>query len=291
MSKKLQFLLSIVVTVFLLIVIYTTSVPRHRISVFEKIWREIVSPLQRGFSAVSNSITSSVNYVNELKNAVHEVDQLREELAKAQFELERLKEIDLENKRLKELVGFKKEEDYSLLPTRVIGRDPRAWLKTIVIDKGERDGARIGMPVVTYSGVVGHITSVTRTTSQVALLVDPKTAVGGIVQRTRDFVVVDSADSSGLLRVVPLYQKEEENHTLPSLIDFQEGDVVITSGYGGIYPKGLTIGTIMTIKQSSEGVVGTLAPSVDFRRLEEVFLLFRAEDLEIEGGRVNPDSK
>ncbi len=274
----------------LLIIIFITAVPKRQLSGIEKLYRELVAPLQKGLAIVSGSMVDTISYLKSLKHAAGEAEKLRDELVKAQFELEKAKEIALENQRLKELVGFKKEAESKLVPTRVIGRDPRAWLKTIVIDKGQNHNVRVGIPIVTYSGIVGHVTGTTRNTAQVTLLVDPKTTLGGIVQRTRDFVVIDNADPKGQLRVTPLYQKEDNNQTTSTVVDFQTGDLVVTSGFGGIYPKGLTIGTIIAVKQGSEGLVGTLSPSVDFRRLEEVFILFE-QNVFSEEGRESPASQ
>lgn len=273
MSKKLQLLLSVLVGVLLLVVIFTTSVPKRDLTFAEKIWRDMIKPIQKGFSAVGTSLTNTIDYISSLRSATEEVAILKEELQRSQLELQRLKEVELENLRLRELVGFKVVEGLDLIPTRVIGRDPRVWLKTIVIDKGEKNGITIGTPIVTHNGIVGYVTGTSNYTAQVTLLVDPKTTVGGIVQRTRDFVIIDSADSKGILKVTPLYQKEDTEFSTSSVVEFQEGDVVITSGYGGIYPKGLTVGTITTVSQETEGIIGYLTPSVDFRRLEEVFIL------------------
>lgn len=288
MSRRLQRLLYIALGLLIVIVIYSTSTANRELSLVEKAWRDLISPIQRGLSAVGNGIVGAFNYVGNIKNAASEVQKLRTERAKMEFELARLREIEEENIRLKELLGFKGNSELDLVPARVVGRDPRAWLKTIVLDKGEKQGVEIGLPIVTYSGLVGQVTSVTAYTAQVSLLVDPKTAVGGIVQRTRDFVIVDNADTKGYLRVTPLYQKENENYGTSSLIDWQEGDVVITSGVGSMYPKGLMIGTITSLTSSVEGIVGNLTPSVDFRRLEEVFILYQSRTDEVEEGRDTP---
>ncbi len=274
----------------MLVVIFITAVPKRQLSGIEKLYRELVSPIHKGLAIVSGGIVDTVNYFKELKNAATEVEKLRDELTKIQLELEKAKEIALENQRLQELVGFKKQAEYELMPTRVIGRDPRAWLKTIVIDKGQNHKVTPGTPIVTYSGIVGYVTTTTKSTSQVTLLVDPKTTLGGIVQRTRDYVVIDNANPKGQLKVTPLYQKEDNNQATSTLVDFQIGDLVVTSGFGGIYPKGITIGTITSIKQGTEGLVGTLSPAVDFRRLEEVFILFEQNNLN-EEGRENPASE
>ncbi|MDD4263248.1 MAG: rod shape-determining protein MreC [Firmicutes bacterium] len=275
MSKKLQLLLSVIIGIVVLILVFSTTVPREKLTAVEKIWRDVIFPFQKAFSTVGTALTNSWEYLTSLKSAASEVIRLEEELKKVQLEIEKLTEVRLENERLKDLVGFKNDSDATLVPAKVIGRDPRAWLNTILIDKGDKNGVTEGTPIVTYSGVVGHVTFTSAFTSQVTLLVDPKTALGGIIQRTRDFVIVDKANSNGLLKVTPLYQKEEGDSSITSsIIDFQEGDLVITSGFGGVYPKGLNIGVITNVIRGPEGITGTLRPSVDFSRLEEVFILF-----------------
>ena len=152
---------------------------------------------------MGKALKNSYTFVTSLTTAQREVSRLEKELEETRMELERFAEIRLENERLKLLLGFKEESDQILVPSRVIGRDPRTWLRSIIVDKGERHGVREGTPVVSHAGVIGHVTFTSAFTSQVTLILDPKIAVGGIVQRTRDFVVVGSADDTGHLTVTP----------------------------------------------------------------------------------------
>lgn len=274
MSKKLQLLLSIFIGVLCLVLIFATTIPRERLTFLEKIWRDATFPVQKAFSSVGKALKNSYTFVTSLTTAQSEVSRLEKELEETRMELERFAEIRLENERLKLLLGFKEESDQILVPSRVIGRDPRTWLRSIIVDKGERHGVREGTPVVSHAGVIGHVTFTSAFTSQVTLILDPKIAVGGIVQRTRDFVVVGSADDTGHLTVTPLYQREEgDSSTTSSVIDIKEGDVVVTSGFGGIYPKGLNIGVVTEVHMGTEGISAKLKPSAKFASLEEVFVL------------------
>ena len=136
----------------------------------------------------------------------------------------------------------------------------------IVINRGSEQGITKDMPVVTPQGLVGNVIQVFGNTAKVQLILDPRSAVGSLVQRTesRTAAIVEGSGTTPLSpRMVNLARDA----------DIIKGDKVITSGWGGIYPKGLVVGEVTAVVNEEGGLLkyAVLKPAVDFDRLEEVF--------------------
>jgi rod shape-determining protein MreC len=165
-------------------------------------------------------------------------------------------------------------------PTQVVGQDVSPRFRSVLVDRGGADGVRSGMPVVTEAGVVGLVTATSPHAGRAMLLLDAQSAVDALVQRSRARGIVrgDGADRLHF----ELFVRGD---------DVQVGDVVITSGFGGAYPKGLRIGEVVEVEPASERLLqrALVRPAVDFGRLEQVFvMLWRGPTLELlydgEGG-------
>ena len=191
---------------------------------------------------------------------------LREQNLRLSMELVELRESKLKNERLRGLLNFRQENqsagDY--LAAKVIARDPDRITNTLLIDIGQTDGVQERMPVVTADGLVGRVLEVHSWTSVVQLLLDRNCRVSAIVQRksrTQGIVMVEGGTL--YLSHVPLRSQVEE------------GDVVVSSGLGGIFPGGLLIGTVTVLGDEEQGLFREviLTPGVNFANLEEVFVL------------------
>jgi rod shape-determining protein MreC len=152
-------------------------------------------------------------------------------------------------------------------PAQVTGRDPTGWFKSVIIDKGRGAGLELNMPVVNASGVVGRIVSVSPNYAKVLLIIDQNSAVDCLVQRSRDRGMVKglSAEICKLDFVV-------------KSSDVATEDVVVTSGLGGIFPKGLPVGKVLNVKEASGELFKDIEvrPVVDFSKLEEVLVILEA---------------
>ncbi len=191
---------------------------------------------------------------------------LREQNLQLSMELVRLREAKLENQRLRELLNFR--ERYAgtggYLAAKVIARDPDRIANTILIDLGRSDGVEERMPVVTAEGLVGRVLESYDGTSVVQLLLDRNCRVSAVLQRasrTQGIVMVE--DRSFRLSHVPIRS------------DIEVGDVVVSSGLGGIFPYGLLVGTVVNLGDEESGLFREviLEPGVNFSNLEEVFVL------------------
>ena len=169
-----------------------------------------------------------------------------------------------ENSRLRRLLEFRESGPLALLPAEVIGRDTRHWYSSIVIDKGTRRGVRPDMPVMAEDGVVGKVVECAPDLSTVLLIVDRRSRVGGVVERTGE--TGRAAGSSFNTLCIEF---------LPRRPETRPGDRVLTSGLGGVYPRGLAIGEIISVYDSESGLssCADISPSVDFSKLEAVFVV------------------
>ncbi len=184
-------------------------------------------------------------------------------------------ELALSNSRLRSLLNFRQQQPDRLVAAEVIGKDPSAWYKSVVIDKGLSDGVSAGRPVLMAEGVVGMVTQAANHYATVLLVIDQNSAVDALIQSNRARGVVKglSADTCRLLYVL---RKHE----------VMEGDLVISSGLDGVFPKGLRIGSVMGVEKTNTGVFQAiqLRPFVNFEKLEEVMVLLSA-DADLDAGR------
>ena len=213
-----------------------------------------------------------------LTTAVADLGRVREENAalrrlavQLMHERAALVECGHENQRLRELlavlVTFPEQEHFEMLPARVIGMPGTRVAERVELDKGSEDGVRAGMSVVVAEGLVGKVSRVHPTRCLVEPLASASFAVSVVVERSR---------VRGIVR--PRYQSGSQQVTwemtyVPARSDVLEGDRVVTSGLGGIFPAGLSVGTVRTVEDGPLTMFVGVAPSVDFATIEQVFVL------------------
>lgn len=174
----------------------------------------------------------------------------------------------LENERLRLLFGVRESHaDLSMQLARVIATSPDALFRSVRIDRGSSAGVEAGAPVITHDGAVGRVVSVTGGFADVMLLTDTNFSTDVTVQRTRARARVRGAGSDSALGL----RVEQMARTA----DVEPGDVLITSGTGGVFPKGLRIGTVVASERRAFGLFqnANVEPTVDFSRLEEVLVV------------------
>ncbi len=229
----------------------------------------VISGLQEGLTRIGGGIGNVwKGYIN-LVSVQRENEHLKQDLARLQNEKIQLQEAAHANERLQELLDLKKAAAYHGLAAAVIGRDPSNWYRTLMINKGSRDGVAVDMGVITPTGVVGRVIKAEPAVSQVLLITDRNSAVAALIQRTRDEGLVEGTEK-GLARI----------KYLSLLSDVKEGDLVLTSGLTGSFPKGLSIGTLgrVTKKELDLFQQAELTPTVDFSKIEEVLVVTFLDD-------------
>lgn len=191
------------------------------------------------------------------------------ELTRVSLENQLLKECGRENLRLRGLLGFKEKLGYSILPTEVVGRDPGALPTSLLIARGETSGVGVNMPCLTHEGLVGKVVQVSRETALVQTIFDPDLRVSFLDQRSR---------ALGIVRYRGGGEFSMENVSTYS--DVKVGDEVVSSGMGGVFPKGLRIGRVSWIGGGRRELFRKVSvkPAVDLSKVEEVFLLLKGEE-------------
>ncbi len=246
-----------------------TSQGRRNITFIEEALITVVAPVQGVFQHLTRTVTSFLASAKNYQVLLEENAKLREQLAASSTLEARLTELRKENYRLREMLEFKASTDYGLVTAEVIARDSRNWFKTVTINKGSIHGIEKNMAVVTSEGLVGNVLAVSPIASQVMLLTDGRRAVGALVQRSREpgevGIVENAPGEPGFLRML----------NLPREANIQPGDTVISSGLGGIFPKGLVIGYVLETGDDEDGIqkYALIRPAANFNRLEEVFVV------------------
>ena len=232
----------------------------------------LTSPIQSG-------ITYSLRWMNSLiQNYLFLIQTKQEnrfllvENRRLFSEIATLKEFEIENKRLRELLEFEKSFPFKQLTAQVIGRDSHPDFRSIRINKGSEDGVKAGMPVVTHEGIVGRVLRTSGEASDVLTILDNQSAVDALIQRSRTRGIVEGISDSHCQMKYTLRTDQVEI-----------GDHIISSGLGGVFPKGISLGFATRIEKKSYGVSQTieLKPSVDFSKLEEVIVLLNIQKTDL----------
>jgi rod shape-determining protein MreC len=223
-----------------------------------------IAPLQRGVNAAVEPFRRVSRYTVRLSRATAESRQLKAENVALIKENNRLRRYRVENKRLRELAGFRAESEFKTKAAHVVSRSPNSWQSLATIDFGSADGAKRRLSVITEKGLVGQITAVTAGSSIVQLADDRRSGVAVEIERTGGTGVVEGRMNGDLrLRFVSDYE------------DIKKGDLVVTSGVGGVYPRGIPVGTVAGLSKNVYSLEEqiSLKPAVDYRRLSEVLVI------------------
>jgi len=240
-----------------------------------KAGRELMAPLFKGINSVIFGTQDFFGYFTDNRKLRQQNEELQQNVNQLEGKLNGLQEQELENKRLLDLLNYKEEKaaNYNLVLAQIIGRDASNWYKSVVIDQGSNHGLKVNMPVITHQGLVGTIINISANTAEVLLILDGEGAVGARVfeNRVTPGVIIGTGHSD-VLKMVHLAHNSQ----------IEKNQTVVTSGLGGLYPKGIRIGTIEEVKLEPNGLTKTalVRPFVDFSRLEEVFVILQVKALE-----------
>ncbi len=249
---------------FALVLMSLRAKQRGGVEFFDALLMEICSPFQKAATLVVKTVQGAFHQYLFLVNLEKENRMLKKRIAELQEESHQMKEMKLTNERMRQLLQFREKNFASMIGAEVIGQDPSSWFKSVIVDKGERDGVKKGMAVISPAGVIGQILKTAPHYATVLLITDYNSAIDSIVERTRAKAIIEG--------------KGENRCEMKYLLRAEEaavGDAVVTSGLGGNFPKGLMVGEIKKVDRRGHGVFqyAELVPSVDFTQLEEVFVI------------------
>lgn len=228
----------------------------------------LVAPFQKATTWVVQSLKDIWRDYFNLISVAKENQALKKSLGQAIEKNRRMAEIVLANDRLRALLRFKERSTHHVIAAEVVGKDPSPWFKTVIVDKGKADGVNKAMPVVLADGIVGQVVEVSDHFAKVLLVVDQNSAVDALVQRSRARGVI-----KGIMGGKCVFQYALRKD------DISVGDVIVTSGLDGVFPKGLSIGTVAEVVRRNAGIFQEvfITPFVDFEKLEEVLIVLKPD--------------
>jgi len=237
--------------------------------------RDGISPLQAALRGGVRDLREIFRYIRGIGDLALENRALSEEIVYLRGEMRMARELERDNQMLRDSLEFVRRVPNRLISCEVIGRDGTGWWQTVRLDKGASSGVAEGRAVITPDGLIGRTVSVSARTADVLLLSDPSCKVSVRLARSGVFGVVAG------LGIKPGSQPACRLDYLLRDADIQEGDEIVTSGMGGLFPKGLTVGRVQRVELDEGGLYQTawVESAVPLGQLEYAFVTATEEDL------------
>ncbi|WP_051539853.1 rod shape-determining protein MreC [Clostridium ihumii] len=273
-KNKLAVVVIILSVCFLFLIGYT--VQREHMSFVENGVGVALNSVEGVIYNVGNKIKDSFSFIFNIKDIKKENDKLREESDKANRLIAQNKMLIDENARLRKELNFKNtKSEYEYVGADIVGMSGQNFLDGFRLNRGSKDGIATKMVVVTSAGLVGQVTSVGSNWCIVQTLCNENIAVAGHVLSTKE--------SDGIVKGY----KSSEDKFLAEITglsinsNIKEGDTILTSGLGGVYPKGIEIGKVLEVREDKAAVMKSaiIKPNIDFNSLEQVLIVLPKEKI------------
>ena len=265
-SKKVG-VVGVIITIIILIFIVIFSNGESNSSFFENIASNLVMPIQNGLTYLKNKINGNTTFFTDINNLKEENEKLKQKNSELEQSLRELENIKTQNETLQEYLDLtEKYGEYKTIPGYVINKDISNYSKIIIISIGQEDGVEVGMTVIGDKGLVGHVISVTKNTAKVQTIIDTASSVSCSMSTTKDSIVCKGTlEDKSLLRAM----------YIPTEANIIQGDSIETSGLGGIYPKGIHVGTVkkVTNTQNLTDRYALVETAVDFDKLDTILVI------------------
>lgn len=239
-------------------------------STAERVGGDIVSGPQGVISSIGRFFGGLTTYFGNVKALTSENEKLKNENSNLQKQINDMQGLEDENSELRQMLKLQKgQPDINMQAASVSAKDPSDWYATLTIDKGSRDGIKENQPVVNSNReLVGQISRVGDNWADVITITDPQSSVGAVIKRSKAIGIIEGNSE---LR----YEGKCRLGYISRDTNIQEGDYIETSGLGGIYPKGLIIGTVESIydENSTMSKAATIKPCANIAKLNEVFVI------------------
>ena len=263
-SRKIHIISHLIVLSISFVSFSERSFVSGKSSPFERVMIDSLAPLQGSISYIYRWVSSFfIHYVANVESSKENVG-LKSRIRELEREIHERIEIEQENKRLKEFLSFGEKSPHREILAQIVAWDSTSDFKVIRINKGANSGIRLQSTVITAEGLVGYVFRLTNNFSDVLTILDHNNKIDGIIQRNRAHGIVEGySNGKCIMKYV--------NRIEPVVLN----DLVITSGLGNIYPKGLAVGSVSRIERESHGITQKIeiSPAVDFSKLEEVVVL------------------
>lgn len=267
-KNKKTGMVGIIITILLLIaIVFLSNLNLQKLSYVENSLNKLVMPIQNGLTYLKHKINGNSSFFTDIQNLKAENEKLTAKNSELEQSLRELEVIKAENETLKEYMNLKeKYTEFTTMPAYVINRDISNYSAIIVINVGSKDGIQENMTVIADKGLVGHVISVTDTTAKVQTIIDTASVVSSTISTSRDNMMVrGTLEESTALK----------GTNIEPDVTVLQGDSIETSGLGGIYPKGIHIGTIQQVVNTNNIVdrYAMIETAVDFQKLESVLVI------------------
>ncbi len=266
-KRKYGIIGTIVIIIILILLFALTNTQNSKLSYIENLANKLVMPIQNGLTYLKNKVNGNSSFFENVSKLKEENDELQKKNKELEEKLRELEAMRSENETLKTYLDLtEKYSDYKTIPADVINRDISNYSKTLVINVGSDDGIKEGMTVIAAEGLVGHIISVTNSTAKIQTIIDTSSSTSCLLSTSRDSIVC-----KGTLN--------DESHLkamyISAGVTLSQGETVETSGIGGIYPKGIFVGNISKVENSSDlsNRYALVELAVNFQKLETVLVI------------------
>jgi len=266
---KSKALIVIIITLVLIVCIGLSINPLSNVNWIGNLISVPFTSVEKLFSYAGEQVEEGVGLFNDVEKLRSENKVLKETIDKLNSERIEYLRLKSENEDLRNVLKLRNQlEDFEFVGANVIAKDSGNLFNIFLTDKGSTNGISYNMPVITSKGLVGKVSSSQPFSSKIKSIIEDGSAVSAIVSKTSDLVVVKGdleLEKEGLCKL----------EYIPSNLDLAQGDVIETSGLGGIYPKGIIIGTVKEVRMGESDLdkYAIVEPAVDLKRLSQVTIL------------------
>lgn len=268
---KSKFFIILLITLIIFIVMGVSANMLGGVNWINNVISVPLTPVQGFFSSAGQKVDDAFSFFKDMDAVKKENEKLKGRVSELEKENRELSGFRDKNKELREALNLKQQfENYLPMGANIIAIDPGNWFNIFKIDLGNKDGISVNYPVVTSTrGLVGRVFSSDITSSKVLTIIDEDSAVAGWISKAGGGHVIVRGNmqlkEEGLCRM----------DYIPLDVDVEVGDVIETSGLGGIYPKGIVIGKVAEVRKTNSEMnrYAIIEPAADFKRLEEVYVL------------------
>ena len=236
----------------------------------ENVVNVVVTPVQKLITSAGNGINDFFGYFSDVDAIKAENKMLKDENAKLKSDLKTAEAHENENETLRSLLGLQKSMDeFDTEAAQVVARDPGNWFNMITVDKGSADGVAVDQAVVTVgNALVGRVYEVGSNCAKIMTIIDPQCSAGALIERSGEYGVTEG---DGVLGQEGKFKLSYISKNTNLIV----GDTIVTSGLGGIFPEGLSIGKVQSIMTDVQGIsqYAVIEPACDFNTLKNVLII------------------